>query len=179
MLILVIAVAHGQDSTKKFRKMVFKARVLAHDQLIAKGFLLQINDSSVALSQAPQPFMSGADYRDSPQKIHYSEIDCIELKRKGSVGKGILIGTIAGAAVGVLIGYASGDDDGFDENGNMILNSMNAGDKARVTGGVLGILGGLIGAVIGAVSNKRIYINRSTSGLKELNHTVLERIYSK
>lgn len=179
MLTLVFISVSGQDSTQKFRKMVFKARVLAHDQLIAKGFLLQINDSNVALSQAPRPFILGADYRDSLQKIHYSEIDCIELKRKGSVGKGILIGTIAGATAGVLIGYASGDDDGFDENGNMMVFPMSAGDKAMVAGGVLGILGGLLGAVIGAVSNKRIYINRSTSGLKELNHTVLERIYSK
>jgi hypothetical protein len=108
-------------------------------------------------------------------------MDKLVYKRKGSVGRGLLIGFVSGAILGGLIGLASGNDEeefSWDDF-PYYFEPRTAGEKAVSTGAALGILGGIIGGVVGALAKKSFTINRSPSAMKELNTTLLERVYSK
>ncbi len=65
--------------------------------------------------------------------------------RKDHVVMGGLIGFVAGAAVGGVIGYAGGDDPPAS-----CFMFCTAGDKARVSGVLLGGAGAVVGLIAGA-----------------------------
>ena len=173
--------ALAQDSSKRFRKMVFEAKVYnADNKMITEDYLLQVNDSSILLGNKPDHF-SLSPYSSNPVTlINYNDIGLIKIKRKGSVGRGALIGAVAGIVVGALAGLASGDDDPeINSPVDIFYPPMTAGQKALAAGAMCGLLGGVTGAIIGAVAKKTFTINRNPSALKELNTTLLERVYSK
>ena len=170
----------AQDSSKRIRKMVFEAKVYnADNKMITDNYLLQVNDSSILLGNKPDHF-SLSPYSSNPVTlINYNDIGLVKIRRKGSVGRGALIGAVAGVVVGALAGLASGSDEPENPIIDIIYPPMTAGQKALTAGAVCGLLGAVTGAIIGAVAKKTFYINRNPSALKELNITLLERVYSK
>ena len=101
----------------------------------------------------------------------YSDIESIDIRRKGSAGRGALAGFLIGAGFGIITGLASGDDKGE-------MLAFSAGEKAIALGLTAGGIGALIGLLVGGLAHKKFYINRKKERLKEMNTTLLERIYS-
>ena len=163
---------HSQDTSGKYKPLVFSANVYNDKGKVYKNFLVQVNDSNVLMSENPYPYSKVPD-GGSMKLITYNEIDHIKIKRKGAVGRGILAGGLTGFGVGVIIGFIEGDDEPDT------WFSYSAGEKAILYGTGLGITGGIIGAVIGALATKKFIIKGSPSALKELNITLLERVYAK
>lgn len=117
--------------------------------------------------------------------IPAQDIQQLRVRRKGRVGRGILIGAAAGVVSGVIIGLASGDDPDCDYNPNALFlpgqflvaafcegTSMTAGQKAVLAGTGLGLAGGLVGGILGSIKIK-IPINGSQS-IFEANRPRLE-----
>ena len=180
LVILFCLHGNAQDSTKRFRNMVFKTTVYNMDEkMIGNGYLVQVNDSNVVLSYSPYPFSFSFGNQVPLNQINYNEIEYIQYKRKGSVGRGIVAGILGGAALGAIVGLASGDDKVEEGVWLSGLFAMSAGEKAASYGVVFGLLGGITGAIIGAVASKKFIINGKPSALKELNTSLLERVYSK
>ena len=170
----------AQDSSKRIRKMVFEAKVYnADNKLITENYLLQVNDSGILLGNNPDHF-SFAPYSSNPVTlVNYKDIGLVKIRRKGSIGRGALIGAVTGIVVGALGGLISGDDDEeFNFPRNLIYPQQTAGQKAVSYGIMFGLLGGVTGFIVGALAKKTFTINRNPSALKELNTTLLERIYN-
>jgi hypothetical protein len=145
---LFFQVLLAQDSLH-FKTGPYKIELYtAHDRLI-DGYLNSINDTSIEIT-SKQVFFQGYVSDGSPKKaISYPDISWVSLKRKGGVGRGMLLGVLGGAAIGAIVGAASGDDT--DSPGHWCIPCLSAGEKAATGGVLLGIAGGLVGGMVGSL----------------------------
>lgn len=187
---------HAQDSIPK-RLLKFKISVTGM-RTIQNGYLGLINDSTLYVSNTQVAINQPAQDVSRWTAIDYNQIRWVHLKRKGSVGRGILIGAISGLAAGAIAGLVSGDDPPCQQNYSSYsyyspLNNVfaglsysmcsafriSAGEKALI-GGTMGMVtGGLIGGILGAVARKKFTINGSKEKFNAMQLTVLERVYGK
>ena len=83
--------------------------------------------------------------------INAEKIDAIKIRKKGKVGKGILIGTLSGLGVGAIIASA---DNRNNDSGAFSEISTSINTAVYMTGGIL------VGAGVGAIAApKRELIN--------------------
>ncbi len=102
-----------------------------------KGYLSEVGDSLIIISD-------GLNYER--QTIDINNIKKIKFRKKGSVGRGMLIGALMGVFTGGISGYADGDDKkGFFRSRE---------DKALMSGVALMVPGAIIGGIIGSVKIK-------------------------
>lgn len=102
LLFVLPQAMHGQtDST--LNKRTYQAWVKRYDQKrLSEGILYEVQDSAIRLQNAV-PMM----FRDRAQTfatIPVSSTEEIKLRRKGSKGKGMLIGGLIGVGLGVMFG---------------------------------------------------------------------------
>jgi hypothetical protein len=148
-LIFLLGFSLSLSAQKPFKKDIYKARVLeSRTKLISTGYLYQLQDSSILISHSEfKPIIVKMDL------IEIQKIDCIRVRKKGKIGKGILYGGLAGFAIGAITGFASGDDpSGF--------LSFTAEQKGVMLGTFFMIPGAIIGGIIGAQTIK-IPINKN------------------
>jgi hypothetical protein len=194
LLCMLFLQGHAQDSMPK-RLLKYKISVIEWNGAKQTGYLGYINDSILYVSTTQVAVNQPAQHISQRRALDFSQIRWVHLKRKGSVGRGILIGAISGLAAGAIAGLISGDDPSCqrsyasDPNQYNIFSgfsysmctafSISAGEKA-VIGGTLGMIsGGLIGGIIGAVARKKFIINGSKEKFNAMQLTVLERVYGK
>ena len=119
---------------------------------VRRGIINNVYDSAIVFRVSS----SGNVFPTNKWKLNYrdvSSIDQIKLRRKGSVGKGILIGAGAGFFLGGLLGLAGIPDYGIFES---LPPEQNA-----LTGGILfSIPGMIIGGIAGSFRIK-IPINKN------------------
>ena len=168
------------DTTKTLRNKTFKVTV--HTNKTIKGFAENISDSVVLVSPRPvkfNPYSSG-DFAGS-HVINYSEIRKIEIRRKGSVGRGALIGGISAMLAGVLTGFIEGDDKVLPASEDpwqlSAIFRSTAGDKAVVYGLTGLVTGGIVGAIIGALSHKKYIINGNKDKYDDMRKNILNKAY--
>jgi hypothetical protein len=106
-----------------------------------KGFLYMVKDSSIYMS----PFLKNDDSAlmgNNYQKIDYQQIDIIKIRRKGKVGRGMLIGSLLGFSIGSFIGLMSEDDtEGlirFTKNEKFWISSISLGTHGMIIGAIIG-----------------------------------------
>ena len=68
---------------------------------VMEGMLQQINDSSIQLLRIDH--FPVRNKKDNLTTISTSSIESIKVRRKGSIGKGMLIGGVTGAIIGALV----------------------------------------------------------------------------
>ena len=131
------------------------------------GFLKSINDTSLQLSRRRIPF-SNNDTLNVPGTIyHYMDIEQMKVWKYGKVGRGIGLGTLAGAGIGAIIGLISYQktESWFD---------FGPGFSA-LTGALVGAIpGAIFGTVIG-IQKLKFNINRNKSNFNDMRKVVFEK----
>lgn len=127
-----------------------------------RGYLLHLENSFIVI-------------RDEQPKTSYEvsvvEIDQLQFRRKGAVGKGILIGAISGAATGALLAVLEGDGKPSNNSGFTIQFSPEA---LALTGMVVGAVpGAVIGGIIGG-SKVKIPIGGSQENYLQVRDGLLQ-----
>jgi hypothetical protein len=161
------------------KTIVYKAVAYTADGKYNRGYLVDINDSTLSLAAKPLPF--GVDNLKDPQNHSYATLSYVQIKRKGSVGRGALYGALAGITVGVLSGLISGDDPHVPPEQDFFglgeALRMTAGEKALAGGIGLGICGTITGAIIGAIAKKKFIINGHKEKFTDMKTSILDRVY--
>lgn len=115
---------------------------------IVKGTLHNVEQESISVF----------DNRSDIAVINASDIETIKIRKKGKVGNGILLGTLAGAAAGGIGGLVSGDDPDTTKDlliiGTVTFEGTKASEKAVGAASILGISGGIVGAIIASKKEK-------------------------
>ena len=146
ILIGCIQFIYSQDTKKKI-KFYHTWINTKKSSIKFEGILYELQDSSILVANSlivkNYPF---GDYKVT--RIYISEIDRIKARRKKSVGRGILIGSISGLAIGGIIGFAAGDDP------QDTWFAMTAGQKAITSGIFVGGIGAVTGLIIGSIRVK-------------------------
>ena len=148
-------------STQK--KKIFKVTLVGN--IAGKGYIAAIQDSGLYLSSKPVFFNMISSEQNTAKVIDYEELGSLMVKRKGSAGRGYLIGVVTGALGGALAGFASGKDGEYENTVGSIggvpiyTRSYTAGQKAGVGAIVFGFTGGIVGFIAGALSGKNFVID--------------------
>jgi len=134
-----------------------------------KGCLYRVNDSSLAL--IPGALIKQDHYSDKEfTLIKANQMEMVKIRRKNSIGKGVLIGALSGLGAGIILGLIEGDDE---PGGDFDIMNYSAGEKAILYGITFMIPGAAIGAAVGSIKIK-IPINGSMSTY-EKNRKKLKR----
>ena len=164
--ILSLILSQSVNSQSKTQKiLIYKAWVNYIDSPIKmKGYLYQVKDSSIVISGV-KPVPSITIHKNHLYEISYKHIDVIKIRRKGRVGRGILIGMGSGFLAGIMIGYISGDDE------PSYWITLTAEEKAIAAAVPLAITGGIIGWIVGT-NKKKIYVSGNFDNFR-INRTEL------
>lgn len=190
--IITVAQKSITDDTIKLKKRIFKVSFITVDTKKSSGFLANLSDSNLYLSQSPIHF-SVARIDDLSMGYSYNHLEKIEIKRKGAVGRGALKGALIGLATGMISGLISGDDpvvpaydNSNDPFGSAISNvfinisnslRMTAGEKA-IGYGIMGAgTGALIGALLGGLAKRKFFIGRNKQKFNAMRENILEKLY--
>src|SRR5216683_789412 len=109
LLILMEQSLTAQDGLPK-KHIIYKARIAAINSATSTGYLSYITDSTLFLSEHPLAVQLPVSGESKLQTFHYSDLEKIQLQRKGSIGRGILCGSLIGLVTGFIAGFAQGDD---------------------------------------------------------------------
>jgi len=152
---------HAQDSLKK--EKIFKA-VINPSSTHMTGFLATIADSSVFLSNTPA-VLQFRFVNTNLEKLNYRKIMEIKLQRKGSVGKGVLIGSLTGMLAGAIIAAVT-----YKAPAPNYWNHFKYTEGETVFAGALfgAIVGAGTGAIFGAISYRKYLINGNWENLEEM-----------
>lgn len=158
------------------RKIALKTLLVSMDGKKHKGYLSHLNDSSVYISDV-QIIYGNPDTR-AQKKFVYSDISQISLRRKGSIARGYLFGTLGGAVIGAIIGLATYQKPNCDPNAWFCFDFGPGVDA--LGGGLIGALGGgLAGGIIGAAGKKAFKIGGKKENIDAFKMSVLQRAYNK
>jgi len=169
-------------------KKLYKISVSLYHGGKSSGFIADVEDTAVHIvpSAASIRYNSYSD-RDV-EKVNYSDISKIVVRRKGSTGRGMLYGALIGLGTGVVAGLISGSDPvttqgnpdlyGFDVAMNNAFR-MTAGEKAVLLGLGGSLNGALIGGIIGGLARKTFIIGGKKEKFKEMQLNVLDKVYGK
>jgi hypothetical protein len=148
LTLCVNAKAQNTTGTSKYRCRIY----LLNPSEKKIGELYKTEEDSVVIKLSKN--ISYNKYEIELMPIPVSRIAYFSLNKKGSGGRGILIGGGIGALICGLIGYSTGDDSPTPSysNSNTLHFDLfqTAGQKAAVGGTIGFILGGLIGFAAGS-----------------------------
>lgn len=154
LLLLSADFLKAQDSLDS-RKIIYKVQVTDYSGNLSMGYLANLNDSVLFLSDSPHSFSFKNANNSDMRKFDYSLIQQVQIKRNGNLGRGSALGALAGL-ISAGIGYAVYDiyvpkitDQQF-----INYNKLNF-----ITIGISGVvIGGTIGAILGLLIHKTYYI---------------------
>lgn len=173
----------GQSDSLQFKHKTLKLTLSRINSDSETGYLTAIKDSSLEFTARAVPFGIQSSKVKSLQQVGVPDISYVKISRKGSVGKGLLIGTLTGAFIGIAAGYISGDDRIYsiqeDPYGLRNLFQQTAKEKATALGVLGGLGGGITGAIIGAFAHKKFIIAGKKENFDNMKATVLEKMYRK
>jgi len=185
LLFLSAALQHAdaQDSARMPAKISFRIKVTDAAYEETKGWLANINDSAVMISNRTINFSNMRKTKIEVQTFDYRQIKTLQLKSKNGAGRGALYGAISGLVIGVAAGFIAGDDPHVPASQDLFglgeAFRMTAGDKALV-GGIAGAaIGSGLGAIVGALVKKTFIIDGKKEKFDEMRLNVLDKAYGK
>lgn len=148
----------GQDSAVTKTRYI-KTTVTTNKASNIRGYLVSFDDSSLFIAKKITSFKGVKLYPQSADKVDYTNISNVVVKRKGAVGRGAMYGAIAGALAGATRGLLAGDDPPCPGNGIFTFCfRFSAGQKAAAGAFAGASLGSLTGLIVGALVHKTFII---------------------
>jgi hypothetical protein len=139
------------------------------------GFLYDLSDSSLqVITQRPRVLMQG-----SPGMVWeypYQQIEKMRLRKKGSIGSGVVIGILGGAAIGALVGSFTTRTvpnyiNWFQIDG--YSTQSNAGNGTSIGA----LAGGLAGALAGILIHRSFIIKGSKERFSKMQEKMMNKLY--
>jgi hypothetical protein len=174
LMVILLLQAKAQDSLP-VKKRIFKVKALTVTGQSLSGYLNQVTDTALLLSNKKVIFNPYSTARKELTQVDYPDIREVYIRRKGTTGSTMLIAAAIGMGTGMITGLISGDDEGMNE-GSWCILCMTAGEKAAVYGMVGIVGGGMIGAIIGAVARKTFVIGGQQPKFDSMRLSLLEKI---
>ncbi|MEO9210371.1 MAG: hypothetical protein ABI208_04690 [Ginsengibacter sp.] len=158
-------------SKKMVRPKTFTLKLRTEKKTTTK-YLSGINDSLIQLSTKRVTFSNSIIENPSYKTYNYSEIEKVNIRTYGSVGRGIGYGALIGAGVGGIIGLASYHRDPYS------WFDIGPGVSA-IAGAIISVIPGMIiGGIIGSKS-KKFFIHRNKENFGNMKTSILEMALSK
>jgi hypothetical protein len=168
---LIFQTGVAQDSLT-LRKVTYKANITFVDKRFVKDYLLDISDTSLLTVHLPAKFRRQGMQMQSTA-VPYMQIDNVIIQRKGSAGRGALIGLVTGTVLGGIVGAVT-----YKDCGDCFLD-FGIGFDIGV-GAFLGSVGGtLTGLLVGSLLKKRFIINGQKEKFEQMKLSVLDMAYRK
>ena len=174
-LVLVAMVSAAQEERTP-RKVTLKLTLKDSIQRVEYGYLAALADSGIVMVKSPVSF-DHAIRNSNNNVIPYQNLNEVTIKRKGSVGKGILIGTISGMLVGAIVGYASYKPVNCDNA--FICLDFGPGYDAAAGATIGSVLGASLGGILGAVAKTRFVIGGKKEKFHLMKESVIDMAYKK
>jgi len=114
---------------------------LINPSVKVEGYLYEVKDATIVVSSTMAAMDQYSSQMVNNSELQVTNIDKIKIRRKGSIGKGYLIGTSIGIGTGIILGATSGD-----------------GFTTFAVAGMLGIVGSIVGTATGSISGTKTYI---------------------
>lgn len=150
------------------KKAILKTTIKTTGKKLYTAFLVNVTDTNVLTYSEPVKFSAQIPVSQTTN-FSYSSIKTIHVWRRGSVGRGMLWGSLSGALIGVAAGLIEGDDPVSSWFG------FSATEKAAIYGVSLASVGALTGAIVGAVAKKKFIIHGRKENLKALQQYILNK----
>lgn len=183
VLLIIFSTTYSQTEIVNPKHKTLKFTISTTEAKTQKGFLTEFKDTTLLISLNPYPYGTLNLSTNEYKQYSIQDISSIKMQRKGSVGRGILIGTISGAFIGIASGFIAGDDKIYtaQEDPWGIANAFRLTATEKALGlGTLGALGGgITGGIIGALAHKKFIIGGKKENFDSMKMTVLEKVYRK
>jgi hypothetical protein len=136
------------------------------------GYLSSISDSSLYVSKSWVALRNSKAV--SSFKVDFKDIAQVRVKRDGSVGRGALIGGVAGVAAGAILGLATYVEpkDDVDRFANALVG-YNRTTSTVVVGLLGGLSGATVGMLVGALAHKTFVIGGSKEKFQQMKSELL------
>jgi hypothetical protein len=191
LLLAVIAFAatfsFSQDSLIP-RRVAIRTNIVDIRGSYAEAYLQNLTDSGIYLTHESVKVNSGQLYGSQAKWFDYKSIEQLTFKRKGSAGRGALIGLVTGAFAGAIIGFATFQSPPKYDVNNPIATALNdsyfwgpqtAGENAAFCAVAGGLGGALIGTAIGMLAKKTFIIKGSKERYRDMNNRLSKRLFRK
>ena len=174
-LVLLAMVTVAQEGRAP-KGMKIKLSIRDSIQRIERGYLAAMADSGIVMLKTPVVF-DHALASSTSNVIPYQNISEVTFKRKGSVGRGILIGTISGIVLGGITGYITYKKP--DCKDALICWDFGPGTDAAAGASLGAVTGAIIGGIIGAVAKKTFIIGGKKEKFHHMKTSVMDMTYRK
>jgi len=174
-LVLLAMVTVAQEGRTP-KSMKIKLSVRDSIQRVEHGYLAAMADSGTVMLKTPVVF-DHALASSTSNVIPYQNISEVTFKRKGSVGRGILIGTISGIVLGGITGYITYKKP--DCKDALICWDFGPGTDAAAGASLGAVTGAIIGGIIGAVAKKTFIIGGKKEKFHHMKTSVMDMTYRK
>lgn len=145
---------------------------LKTEKKTTNGYLSGINDSLLQLSTKRVTFSNPLHENSDRTTYPYAQLEKVNIRRYGSVGRGIAYGTLLGGAFGAIIGLITYKKPDPDNSFGQIFD-FGAGFDAMIGGSLGAIAGAIIGGIIKSKS-KKFFIQRNKKNFEDMSSHILE-----
>ena len=172
--ILTFVALIGFSQAGRFpKRTTIKLTVVDSIDRVQFGYLAAMADSGIVMLKSPVVFDQSLA-NSNLNTIAYQNIKEVTMKRKGRVGRGILIGSVSGFLAGAVIGAVTYKPC----NGEFCLDPGPGGQAIGV--GFLGAIGGgIVGGIVGAGIKKTWPIGGKKNRFDDMKSSVLDMTYGK
>ena len=169
-LMFILIIGYAQQN-RPLRKVTFKIEVVDSVDRVQFGYLAAVTDSAIVVFKSPVVFDQSLS-NTNVNTIAYQNLQEVIVKRKGSVGRGILIGSFSGFVAGAVVGATTYRPC----NGEYCLDPGQGGQAIGV--GLLGAIGGgIVGGIIGSVAKKTFIIGGRKENFRKMKKSILDVTY--
>ena len=174
LILLTLTSVAQEERTPKGMKI--KLSVRDSIQRVERGYLAAMADSGIVMLKTPVVF-DHALASSTSNVIPYQNISEVTFKRKGSVGRGFLIGTISGIVLGGITGYITYKKP--DCKDALVCWDFGPGTDAAAGASLGAVSGAIIGGIIGAVAKKTFIIGGKKEKFHQMKTSVMDMTYRK
>jgi len=175
LTMLLVTSTYAQEQRKP-RRITLKLTLVDSILRVEHGYLAAMADSGLVMVKSPVMFDQQLSTTPS-NLVPYQNISMVTVRRKGSVGRGILIGGLSGMFLGGVIGYISYKPVNCE--GALFCLDFGPGYDAAAGASLGSLAGVVIGGIIGSLAKKTWIIGGKRNRFDDMKSNVMDMTYGK